>query len=147
MLSVWGVEIFCIKNIFSSTPRPHPRSNNDWSLKCHEPLKIFSHNQTFATALITLAKKVLGLDFSFGSCTFSKQGSWTTIQENGSSLLYDVTQGFILARNKQKQREIAFFFCRMPDLCIPYGCNIKVTLKMADLYKEYPFLTIIARNE
>ena len=35
----------------------------------------------------------------------------------------------------------------MPDLCILYGCNIKVTLKIADLYKERPFLTIIARNE
>ena len=31
----------------------------------------------------------------------------------------------IHARNKQKQREIAFFFDRMPDSFIVFGCNNK----------------------
>ena len=34
----------------------------------------------------------------------------------------------IHVRNKQKQREIAFFFDRMPDLCIVFGCNNKIVL-------------------
>ena len=29
------------------------------------------------------------------------------------------------SRDKHKQREIAFFFYRMPDSCIVFECNIK----------------------
>ena len=42
-------------------------------------------------------------------------------------LVYFVTlyQCFIRARNKHKKREIVFFFYRMPDSCIVFGCNNK----------------------
>ena len=46
-------------------------------LKCYKTLTFFSHKETFDTALISLAKTFLALEFSFRCCTLSKQGRWT----------------------------------------------------------------------
>ena len=101
-----------------------------------------------------MATKFLAQDFFFGCYTFSKKGSWGLFlaherQYRRMGLVYFVksSQGFIHAQNKHKQREIAFFFYRTPDSCIVFGCNNKVTQKMAELCTEYPSLTIIAWSE
>ena len=43
------------------------------------------------------------------------------------------SQCFMHAPHKHKQREIAFFFYRVPDACAVFGCNTKVTQKTAEL--------------
>lgn len=70
--------------------------------------KTFFTKKTFATAVITMAKTFLTLDFSFAYCTFS--GPWTTIQENGSSSLCDVISVFHLrAKQAQTGRDSSLF--------------------------------------
>ena len=54
---------------------------------------------------------------------------------------------FIRARNKNKQREIAFFFTESLIRVLFSDVTTKVTLKMAELFTEYPFLTIIAWSD
>ena len=58
------------------------------------------------------------------------------------------SQGFIHARNKHKQRDIAF--CFFPECLIRVlflDVTTKVTQKMAELCTEYPSLMIIAWSE
>ena len=52
--------------------RQNPLKNNRVTIS----LKVFSHKLNFATVLVTLANMFLALDFSFGCCAVSKQGSW-----------------------------------------------------------------------
>ena len=98
-----------------SVPNPRGKAFSERKILCRitlikciysaiNPQNLFSHKQTFATAL-----KVLVLDFSFGFCTFSKQGSWVLFwpmdnNTDGSSLLCDVISGFH-SHGKQAQTE------------------------------------------
>ena len=78
---------------------------------------------------------VLALDISFRCCTLSKQGSWTPIQENGSSLLRDVISGFHAPTksidSKRLQNRCIFFL-----LLTHFG---QWSLKKGTLCKAQPF--------
>ena len=63
-------------------------------------------------------------------------GPWTTMQENGSSLLCGIISGFH-SRVKQTQTETVFFTgCLIRALFL--DVTTKVTQKMAELCTEYP---------
>ena len=52
-------------------------------------------------------------------------GPWMTIQDSGSTLLCDIISGFPSRTKTNKQRDSFFFFYRVPDSCIVFGCNNK----------------------
>ena len=65
--------------------------------------------------------------------------TWTTIQENGSSLLFDVMSVFHShAKQAQTERD-SFLFYRMPDSCIAFGCNNKNDLENGRALHRIPF--------
>ena len=45
----------------------------------------------------------------------------------------------IRAQDKNKQREIALFFYRMPDSCIGFECNIKSDSENGIAFNRIPF--------
>ena len=92
-----------------------------------------------------MAKKFLGLVFPSGVTFQSKEverffGPWTTIQENGSSLLCDVISVFhSRAKQAQTERDSFLFLTEFVFRILLLDETIKVTQKIEELCTEYPF--------
>ena len=130
-----------------SVPNPRGKAFSERKILCRITLikciysAINSQNLFHINKLLLMPWKFWSWIFPLDVVPFQNKevgcffGPWTTIQMGPVTS----SQGFIHMGNKHKQRKIAFFFHRMPDLYIVFECNNKNDSENGTALDRIPF--------